>query len=244
MKRFSYDLHNHSCLSPCADNDNTPNNIAGMMYLSGIKIAALTDHNTAKNCPAFFTAAKKYGIIPIAGIELTTAEDIHLVCLFKSLDSAMEFDVFLQKRRILVKNRPDIFGEQLILDGDDTVIGKEENLLSNATSITLDEAPEIVKAFGGICYPAHIDRDANGIIAILGTLPPTPHFDCVEIRDGDRIAEYKEKYGLSDKLVIVSSDAHYLTDINDSNNFFELDADENDADEVTRELFKLLKSKI
>ena len=214
------------------------------MYLSGIKIAALTDHNTAKNCPAFFTAAKKYGIIPIAGIELTTAEDIHLVCLFKSLDSAMEFDVFLQKRRILVKNRPDIFGEQLILDGDDTVIGKEENLLSNATSITLDEAPEIVKAFGGICYPAHIDRDANGIIAILGTLPPTPHFDCVEIRDGDRIAEYKEKYGLSDKLVIVSSDAHYLTDINDSNNFFELDADENDADEVTRELFKLLKSKI
>ena len=244
MKRFSYDLHNHSCLSPCADNDNTPNNIAGMMYLSGIKIAALTDHNTAKNCPAFFTAAKKYGIIPIAGIELTTAEDIHLVCLFKSLDSAMEFDVFLQKRRILIKNRPDIFGEQLILDGDDTVIGKEENLLSNATSITLDEAPEIVKAFGGVCYPAHIDRDANGIIAILGTLPPTPHFDCVEIRDGDRIAEYKEKYGLSDKLVIVSSDAHYLTDINDSNNFFELDADENDADEVTRELFKLLKSKI
>ena len=244
MKRFSYDLHNHSCLSPCADNDNTPNNIAGMMYLSGIKIAALTDHNTAKNCPAFFTAAKKYGIIPIAGIELTTAEDIHLVCLFKSLGSAMEFDVFLQKRRILVKNRPDIFGEQLILDGDDTVIGKEEHLLSNATSITLDEAPEIVKAFGGVCYPAHIDRDANGIIAILGTLPPTPHFDCVEIRDGDRIAEYKEKYGLSDKLVIVSSDAHYLTDINDSNNFFELDADENDADEVTRELFKLLKSKI
>lgn len=244
MKRFSYDLHNHSCLSPCADNDNTPNNIAGMMYLSGIKIAALTDHNTAKNCPAFFTAAKKYGIIPIAGIELTTAEDIHLVCLFKSLGSAMEFDVFLQKRRILVKNRPDIFGEQLILDGDDTVIGKEEHLLSNATSITLDEAPEIVKAFGGVCYPAHIDRDANGIIAILGTLPPTPHFDCVEIRDGDRIAEYKEKYGLSDKLVIVSSDAHYLTDINDSNNFFELDADENDADEITRELFKLLKSKI
>ena len=214
------------------------------MYLSGIKIAALTDHNTAKNCPAFFTAAKKYGIIPIAGIELTTAEDIHLVCLFKSLGSAMEFDVFLQKRRILIKNRPDIFGEQLILDGDDTVIGKEENLLSNATTITLDEAPEIVKAFGGVCYPAHIDRDANGIIAILGALPPTPHFDCVEIRDGDRIAEYKEKYGLSDKLVIVSSDAHYLTDINDSNNFFELDADENDADEVTRELFKLLKSKI
>ena len=80
--RYTYDLHNHSCLSPCADIDNTPNNIAGMAYLSGIKIVALTDHNSVKNCPAFFEAAAKYGIIPISGLELTTSEDIHLVCLF------------------------------------------------------------------------------------------------------------------------------------------------------------------
>ena len=58
MMKYKYDLHNHSCLSPCADNDNTPNNIAGMAYLSGINIVALTDHNTTKNCPAFFAAAE------------------------------------------------------------------------------------------------------------------------------------------------------------------------------------------
>ena len=242
--RYSYDLHNHSCLSPCADNDNTPNNIAGMAFLSGIRIVALTDHNSAKNCPAFFEAAAKYGIIPIAGMELTTSEDIHLVCLFEELSSAMQFDEYLQRRRILIKNRTDVFGEQLILNGEDEVIGHEENLLPNATTVSLDEAPELVKSFGGVCYPAHIDRDANGVIAILGTLPPTPHFGCVEIRSAEWIDEYKEKYGLSDKTIVISSDAHYLTDINETNHFFELNADPDNPDEVRRELFKLLNNNI
>ena len=79
MNRYYYDLHIHSCLSPCGDDDNTPNNIAGMASLCGLNIVALTDHNTTANCPAFFEAAKRYGIIPIAGMELTTSEDIHIV---------------------------------------------------------------------------------------------------------------------------------------------------------------------
>ena len=240
--RYSYDLHNHSCLSPCADNDNTPNNLAGMAYLSGIKILALTDHNTAKNCPAFFEAAARYGIIPIAGMELTTSEDIHVVCLFEELESALKFDEYLQGRRVLIKNKVDIFGEQLILDGEDNVIGHEEHLLPNATTVSLDEAPELVKSFGGVCYPAHIDRDSNGIIAILGTLPETPHFDCVEIRSPERIDEYTDRYGLHGKTVIVSSDAHYLTDITETKYFFELDADPDSPSEVRRELFKQLNN--
>ena len=61
MNRYYYDFHIHSCLSPCADDDMTPSNIAGMATLAGLNIVALTDHNTAKNCPAFFEAAKKYG---------------------------------------------------------------------------------------------------------------------------------------------------------------------------------------
>lgn len=238
--RYTYDLHNHSCLSPCADNDNTPNNIAGMAYLSGIKIVALTDHNSAKNCPAFYEAAERYGIVPIAGMELTTSEDIHLVCLFENIDSALNFDRYLQERRVLFKNRADIFGEQLIMNGKDEVIGEDEHLLSNATTISLDEAPELIKSYGGVCYPAHIDRDANGIIAILGTVPPTPDFNAYEMRDGNRISEYKEKYGLSDKLIIVSSDSHYLTDINETNNFFELETDGDSPDEIRHSLFKLL----
>ena len=241
MMKYTYDLHNHSCLSPCADNDNTPNNIAGMAYLSGIKIIGLTDHNTAKNCPAFFEAAKRYGIIPVAGLELTTSEDIHMVCLFEELESAMRFDEYLATRRVLIKNRTDIFGEQLIMNGEDEVIGEDEYFLPNATTVSLDEAPGLVESFGGICYPAHIDRDANGIIAILGTLPPTPQFNCVEMRFPDKIDEYTEKYGLSDKVIVVNSDSHYLTDINETNIFFELEANPDSPEEVRRELFKLLK---
>lgn len=241
MNRYYYDLHNHSCLSPCADNDNTPNNIAGMAYLSGLNIVALTDHNSAKNCPAFFEASKKHGLIPVAGMELTTSEDIHLVCLFEKMSSALEFDEYLQKRRVLIKNREEIFGEQLILDGEDNIIAKEENLLPNATTISVDEAPSLISRYGGVCYPAHIDREANGIIAILGTLPPTPDFKCVELHSEDKISEYSEKYGLSDKIIIVSSDSHYLTDINEQKNFFELDTDGASADEVRRKLFELLR---
>jgi hypothetical protein len=211
-----------------------------MAYLSGIKIVALTDHNSAKNCPAFYEAAERYGIVPIAGMELTTSEDIHLVCLFENIDSALNFDRYLQKRRVLFKNRADIFGEQLIMNGKDEVIGEDEHLLSNATTISLDEAPELIKSYGGVCYPAHIDRDANGIIAILGTVPPTPNFNAYEMRDGNRISEYKEKYGLSDKLIIVSSDSHYLTDINETNNFFELETDGDSPEEIRHSLFKLL----
>ena len=103
MNRFYYDLHVHSCLSPCGDADNTPNNILGMASLDEIDIVALTDHNSAKNCPAFFAAAENYGIIPIAGLELTTSEDIHVVCLFETLLDAIEFDEHVEKNRFLIK---------------------------------------------------------------------------------------------------------------------------------------------
>ena len=241
MNRYYYDFHIHSCLSPCADDDNTPNNIAGMAKLCGLNIVALTDHNTCKNCPSFFRAAERYGIIPVAGMELTTSEDIHAVCLFEELDGAMEFDKEIQSRRMLIKNRKDIFGNQLILDGEDNLIGEEEFFLSNATSVSLDEAPEIVKSFGGICYPAHIDRQANGVIAVLGTFPKTPDFKLAEISRLDKVNEYVENYSLYDKKIIISSDAHYLTDIKDKENYFELDDEPYGAELVRRNLFKKLR---
>ena len=193
MNRYYYDLHIHSCLSPCGDDDMTPNNIAGMGTLNGLNIMALTDHNTCKNCPAFFRAAKKNGIIPVAGMELTTAEDIHVVCLFPDLETAMEFDRFVQTHRILIPNRTDIFGFQQIMDENDEVIGEEEFLLSNATDIMIDDVYDEVLSHGGICYPAHVDREANGIIATLGTFPDYMPFRVAEFHDGDKIKDYKTK---------------------------------------------------
>lgn len=241
MNRYYYDLHLHSCLSPCGDDDNTPNNIAGMASLCGLNIIALTDHNTCKNCPAFFEAAKRYGIIPIAGMELTTAEDIHVVCLFEELENAMAFDGEIDKRRMKIENRTDIFGNQYILDGEDNRIGEEKYLLPNATSVSLEEAFGLVKSFGGISYPAHIDRQSNGIISVLGAFPETPDFNIIEINQKEKAPEYVKKYSLEDKRIIISSDAHYLTDMRDKENYFELDDEPYSSALVRRNLFKLLR---
>ena len=183
MSRYYYDFHVHSCLSPCGDADNTPNNLAGMAFLNGVRIMALTDHNSSRNCPAFFAAARRYGIVPIAGMELTTSEDIHAVCLFETLEDALAFNDEVDTRRIRVKNREDIFGEQLILDEEDNVVAHEEDLLINATTIALDEAPQLAAQYGGICYPAHIDRPANGAIEILGDFPHYVGFHIAELHD-------------------------------------------------------------
>lgn len=231
--RYYYDLHIHSCLSPCGDNDNTPNNLAGMATLAGLQIMALTDHNTCKNCPAFFAAAKKQGIIPVAGMELTTAEDIHMVCLFPTLEAAMDFDKEIEPRRMLIENRPDIFGDQWILDENDEKIGEEPYLLSNATTVTLEESIPLAERFGGVCYPAHIDRDANGIIATLGALPPDLPFTAVELHDGEKETAYAEQIPQGCR-VTVGSDAHYLWDIRDKDRFVELE-DEPYSSQLVRE---------
>lgn len=244
MNRYYYDMHIHSCLSPCADNDMTPNNIAGMATIAGINILALTDHNSSKNCPAFFTAAKANGIIPIAGMELTTAEDIHVVCLFEKLDEAMLFDSIVDKRRIPIANRTDIFGNQLIMDSQDRLIGTDPNLLPNATTISIEEAFGIVTGIGGICYPAHIDRDANGIIAVLGTLPNKPEFKHAEIYDRTRIAEFKQRFPrLNEMQILCSSDAHYLWDIRDKENYFDIDDEPYSSELVRHRLFEILKGR-
>ena len=215
MKDYFYDLHIHSCLSPCGDDDSTPDSIAGMGELNGLDIMALSDHNTCKNCPAFFEAAIRHGILPVAAMELTTAEEIHAICLFPNLDSAMAFDRELESKKIPIKNRTDIFGNQLICDSFDNIIGIEENLLSNATTLSLEEAPSFVQGFGGICYPAHIDREANGVVSVLGTFPKSPVFTCAELHLADNLTDYSLLSRLPSEKIVICSDAHFLWDINE-----------------------------
>ena len=240
MKRYYYDLHVHSCLSPCGNEDNTPNNIAGMAKLCGIDILALTDHNSTKNCPAFFEAAEKYGIIPVAGMELTTSEDIHVVCLFEKLSDALRFDEHIDSCRTKFQNKPDIFGSQQILDGEDRLIGEVDDLLISASSVSIDQVSGLVKRYGGVCYPAHIDRDSNSIIAVLGTLPPDIRFDYYELHDSRRREEFSKRYSIPPDRFIIDSDAHYLTDMRDKECYFDLDCDCN-AESVRAALFELLR---
>ena len=63
MEYFA-DLHIHSCLSPCGDEDMTPANICGMAKLKGLDAIAICDHNSARNLPAaqeLCAAAARHG---------------------------------------------------------------------------------------------------------------------------------------------------------------------------------------
>ena len=98
-----------------------------------------------------------------------------------------------------------------------------------------------MKAFGGVCYPAHIDRDANGILAVLGFFPPSPKFDCIEIRNPENSESLIEKHNLQGKRVIISSDAHYLWGIKEQKEYFLLEDEPYSSALVRKKLFEYLK---
>ena len=244
MSRYYYDLHLHSCLSPCADDDMTPNNICGMATLTGLNIVALTDHNTCGNCETFLKVAKKHGLVGIAGMELTTAEDIHIICLFEFIEKAIAFSNEIQKHRLPFPNNEKLYGKQMYMDDEDNVIGVEENFLPLATTLGLDEAVCLAESFEAVVYPAHIDRMANGIVSILGTIPERPVFSCIEFNSNEDIEKYKEDYRMiCDKVHVINSDAHNLWSINEAVNFIELDDEPYSSEKVRHELFEVLRGR-
>lgn len=241
MEKFYYDLHMHSCLSPCAENEMTPAMVAGMAALNGLHIAALTDHNSAGNLPAFFEACRAYGVVPVAGMELETAESVHLVCLFPTLEAATACWQTVKREHMMpVKNKPAIFGEQLYMNADDEVIGIEETLLITSTALPLADGAQLVRSHGGVVFPAHIDRAANGILEILGDIPPEPGFTAAEFNDAANIAPYRERFASVAPLrLLVNSDAHRLSAVQngEGSNFLLLDAAHGDEEAVRRALF-------
>ncbi len=242
MSRFYYDLHIHSCLSPCADDDMTPNNICGMAVLKGLNIVALTDHNSCDNCESFLKVAKANGLIGIAGMELTTSEDIHIICLFEFLEQAKSFSERLREYRVLFPNKVEIYGKQMIMDENDEIIGIDDYFLPLATTLGLDEAVSLAREYGAVCYPAHIDRMANGIVAILGTLPESPVFSCIEFNSKDDIEKYKSDLPqILNMAQLINSDAHNLWTINEAENYIEIDDEPYSSDLVRHNLFKLLR---
>ncbi len=236
MSLFYYDLHIHSCLSPCADNDMTPQNILGMSSLKGLQIVALTDHNTAKNCGVFMKAAQEYGICAIPGMELTTAEEIHMLCLFPDLATANRFEELLEGKRIRFKNKPDIFGHQLLVDEDEKQTEGADYLLSAATMLSVDEAVPLVRDLGGFICPAHVDRPSNGMIGILGTVPTDYRFSHIEYKNSSLAEDIRQSHGLLDTVSLYDSDAHHLWDISEPCHRLELEQEHPTPSDVIRYL--------
>lgn len=241
-RRVRYDLHIHSCLSPCGDADMTPGNIAGMAMLNGLRVAALTDHNTSKNCPAFFKICETMGIVPIAGMEITTVEEVHVVCLLPTLSLAMDFDAFVGGHRMAIANRPEIFGEQLIMNECDECIGKEDHLLIAATDLDIVSVAANVKGLGGVAFPAHIDKPSDSVLAMLGAIPPEPAFTAAEIFDISKTDELIGRYPeLGNMRLISNSDAHMLESMRTEPPSFDEIEDVADGDELRRRVIAYLR---
>lgn len=215
MKLF-YDLHLHSCLSPCGSDDMTPANLAGMCMLAGLQVAALTDHNTVGNCRAFCRAAANLGLLALPGMELTTAEEVHVVCLFSDLEQAEGFGAEVYRRLPDRENDPAVFGRQLYLNEFDEPRGEEFRMLAGATDIGVYEAASLVEQWGGLAYPAHIDRPSFSLISNLGFWDPQMGFRLGELsRYGDP-EEWSRRPDLAGVPFVTSSDAHYLHGIPDA----------------------------
>lgn len=216
MADLYYDLHIHSCLSPCGDDDMTPSNIAGMAAIKGLDVIAVTDHNSCKNCPAVLKAAREYGLLAMPGMEINTSEEVHAVCLFAELEAAMAFDAYVYERLMPFPNNEAIFGKQQIYGLEDQVAGIEPHLLINAVDISFDELWDLVESYGGVMFPAHVEKAANSLISNLGFIPPDSKFVTAELKDLKKLHEMRKNHPYLEHCRIISnSDAHYLEHIHE-----------------------------
>lgn len=218
MKLY-YDFHIHSALSPCGDNDMTPNNLINMSIIKGLDAVALTDHNACENVRAAAAVAGDK-IIFIPGMEVETSEEVHIVTLFPTADAVEEMQRILVDSSPFIPNRPEIFGNQYIMDENDKICGEIDRMLVTASGLDIYTVVAAAKDLGGIAYPAHIDRESYSVLSNLGFIPPDLDISAVEITEKSRTAlegEYSNRYN-----IITSSDAHYLWDISERNHYIEV----------------------
>lgn len=215
------DLHIHSCLSPCGSEDMTPNNIVNMALLKGLDMIAVTDHNTARNLPAVCAVAREAGICVVPGMELNTAEDVHMLAYFPDVESATAFSERIYEWLPPVPLNARFFGEQTVLDENDEPIGSEERLLISPLTEDIGEISRTVRLFGGVPVPAHIDKTSHGLIPLLGFINPHWGFQTVEVSlrgSGEGFAQFDPRLNC-----LVNSDAHDLGAILEQHSALELE---------------------
>ena len=218
VRVYASDLHVHTCLSPCADEEMSPGNIVRTALGERLDIIAVVDHNSGKNARAVMEAATDFPLTVIPGMEVQSREEVHLLSLFASVEALEEWDAFVYEHLPDVHNDPDVFGYQPIADKEGYVLRFEEKLLINSLDLSLEEVVKGVKDRGGICIPAHVDREAFSIIGQLGYIPLDLPIAAVEITGGQRdmVPEGYE--------VVAASDAHFLRAIGMRRTYFLLEA--------------------
>ena len=212
---IAVDLHMHSCLSPCGDELMTPNNIVNMALIKQLDAIAVCDHNTARQLPAVAAVAEEAGLTLLPGIEITTAEEVHLLSYFATVEAALEFSYYIYAHLPPIPNRAEFFGVQQLMDAEDEPTGEEPRLLLTALDLTLEELTRDINAAGGLAVPAHINRGSHGLLIALGLLPTDARFAALELSN----ASPAPACDLGAYKLLYSSDAHYLENISEREHF-------------------------
>ena len=197
------DFHNHSCLSPCGSDELTPALLAVEAMEQGINILALTDHNCGKNLTTFKEACQLCSIMPVFGMEVNTIEDTHILALFGNLKDALAFSCFIEALLPPIDNDPLLFGNQLVVDIEGTIVEQYKKSLLTTCGISIEDLVDEVLSRDGLVIPAHIDKEVNSILANLGFLPSLP-FSAIEL------IKPHQHQGEFSYTMTTGSDAHYL----------------------------------
>lgn len=184
----------------------SPLAIAARGIEEGLDLMALSDHNAVGNLPAFFSACEAAGIVPLGGIEVTSEEEAHILCLFPDLEKATEFGRWVYKHLPNVPNDPEKFGVQVAVDENEEVLYEEEKLLISAVTLNIDELLEKTHAMGGLYIPAHVNKPVFSLTSQLGFIPKMD-YDALEVSD------LQARVRAKNAVKIADSDAHYLSDV-------------------------------
>ncbi len=213
-----YDLHIHSGLSPCANDDMSPQNIVQMAKLKGLQMISVCDHNSLKQQGIIAQVAKEHGLDYVYGIEIQTKEEVHVLAYFKDDQALLPMQQWITHHQMKVVNRPNFFGHQYLFDQDDHVIDEEKIALIFSLNVSLEDCLQVIHDHHGKAVLAHIYGRKNGIIYQLGFIPENLPIDGVEVSHEDDIHRFIEEYPhLSELPCFINSDAHHLSDIHEAN---------------------------
>jgi len=213
LKTFRAELHIHTVLSPCADIEMIPPLIVQTAIDKGISIIAITDHNQSANAHAVIEAARGTSLKVFPGMELQTAEEIHCLCIFDDISQLQKLQNLVDQKLPDIANNTSVFGEQFIVDSTGEFLARDDRLLINSTHLSIDEACIFVNKLGGLFIPAHVNREAFGLISHLGFVPPNLEIHALEISSQISMADAYVKFPqLHSYHLIQSGDVHYLDD--------------------------------
>ncbi len=211
MQTFRADLHVHTVLSPCAEIEMIPPLIVQEAIERGIDLIAITDHNASANVSAVQKAAQGSGLVVLPGMEVQSREEVHILCLFETLQQLSDWQTQVDAALPNLTNRPDFFGEQLVVDEQGEFIRTEPRLLLTSTRFSIDEIYQRVNALGGLVIPAHVERTKNGLFPLLGLVSPNWPVEAFEISRHTTPEKARIQFpALAQYPLIQSGDVHML----------------------------------